>query len=75
MKEKYPNRLVFKEEYTCEWSEIFPGIGPCREIEGYIDFQICLHGKLFIGSRMSSFSTSLRYCYSIENKPVYQYNG
>ena len=75
LKEKYPNRLAFKDGKTCEWSEIFPGFDPCREIEGYIDLHVCLHGKIFIGSVMSSFSTSLKYCYDIENKPVYQYNG
>jgi len=75
LEEKYPGRLVYKTQKTCDWSKIFPNAGPCRDIEAYLDLLICLDGKRFIGGVLSSFSSSLKHCFRNQGKPFYQYKG
>lgn len=71
----FPNRICVSHHKACDWDWIFPGITNAREIEGYIDFLICLDSKKFISSFYSSFSVSLKYCLKLLGVEYYTYNA
>jgi hypothetical protein len=63
------------KQNACDWKSKFPGIGEARELEGYIDFLICLEAKSAILASHSSFSVSLKYCRDFLNLESQQYPG
>lgn len=57
-----PERVRVCQEKAFEWKDKYKEIGDAREIEGYIDFLLCLNAKRAILATYSSFSVSLKYC-------------
>lgn len=56
------HRIKACKQGVTVWKEKYPGIGDARELEGYIDFLICLKAKRAILATHSSFSVSLKFC-------------
>jgi hypothetical protein len=74
LNEKFPS-LVYAKNKMCSWKEVFSGVNEAREIEGYIDFLICLNAEQVIASYYSSFSVSLKYCREYLNRYTIGYDG
>ncbi|MEX0597954.1 MAG: hypothetical protein WD512_15805, partial [Candidatus Paceibacterota bacterium] len=74
LKDIFPNRIHIFDK-VCEWKEIYPEIIEAREIEGYIDFHMCLNADILILSNLSSFSQSLEFCFNELGKPYHKYSG
>ena len=68
-------RIIVGIKKMCNWEKIFPSVGCAREIEGFIDFLICLNSEKAIVSSHSSFSVCLKYLRDYQKKETFVYNG
>lgn len=69
----FPERIAVVYGKACIWDEHYPGIGPARELEGFIDFSICQQAESAILASYSSFSISLRMSFNYDLKPNFSY--
>jgi hypothetical protein len=75
LEERYPERFVYHTSSKIEWDKVFEHIDTCRELEGYIDLHICLGAQKIICSKLSSFSSSIKYVFDYKGKECYQYSS
>jgi hypothetical protein len=57
--ELFPKRIVICYDRARDWKELYSGITEGREIEAFIDYNICLKSDKFIGASGSTFSLNL----------------
>ena len=78
LRDVFGGRICVKMEHACEWKDLFLGMennATGREIEGFIDFLICLRAKRAILATYSSFSVSLKYCRDLLGLKSVLYQG
>lgn len=67
LKNKYRG-LTYWEPPEVYWRKSFPNFPLGREIDGLIDYLLCLGGKKFLGYNGSTFSENIKYHFEREKK-------